>query len=115
MAPRRFTTSVPAFAPRAGAPRGTKRENVPSRQRFGGISLSNVFDWSQDALVERWARRLAKETRPGAVVLIRQLNNRRPLQRFFEPAFRFDAALRRRLLADDRSFFYERILVAVRS
>lgn len=104
-------------APPAKAPRLIHGSllDVPALGRFEVISLSNVFDWSGDALVERWARRLANETRPGTVVLIRQLNNRRPLRRFFAPAFRFDAALGRELLAADRSFFYERILVAVRS
>jgi S-adenosylmethionine-diacylglycerol 3-amino-3-carboxypropyl transferase len=87
---------------------------VPSLDRFGLISLSNVFDWSGDDLVERWATHLG-EVRPGGVVVMRQLNNGRDLRRFFAPAFTFDDALGAELLARDRSLFYERIEVARRA
>lgn len=80
----------------------------------GLFSLSNVFDWSDDALVERWADHLAGAA-PGAVVLIRQLNNQRDLRGFFAPAWRFDDALGAALLARDRSLFYNRIEVAIRA
>lgn len=89
-------------------------ETIPRLERFGLFSLSNIFDWSDDALVGRWARSLIDSARPGAVVLIRQLNNRRNLRGFFEPSFRFDDALGRALLRRDRSLFYERIEVGFR-
>jgi S-adenosylmethionine-diacylglycerol 3-amino-3-carboxypropyl transferase len=88
--------------------------DVPALDRFGLISLSNIFDWSSDALVESWARRSSEQTKPGTHVLVRQLNNQRDLRRFFAPAFRFDDALAEQLLLADRSFFYERLQVAVR-
>ena len=79
----------------------------------GLFSLSNVFDWSEDALVRRWAEHLKAGARPGAVVLLRQLNNTRDLRRFFEPEFHFDDALGKALLARDRSLFYNRVEVGV--
>lgn len=88
--------------------------DVPELDRFELISLSNIFDWSSDALVESWARRLSEQSKPGTHVLVRQLNNQRDLRRFFAPAFRFDDALAEQLWLADRSFFYERLQLAVR-
>lgn len=88
---------------------------VPDLARFDVVSLSNVFDWSDDALAARWADRLARELRPGAAVVVRQLNNRRDVRRFFGNAFAFDDALGGELLARDRSLFYERIEVGFRT
>jgi S-adenosylmethionine-diacylglycerol 3-amino-3-carboxypropyl transferase len=81
--------------------------------RFDLFSLSNVFDWSDDALVADWGGRIARAAHAGAAVLIRQRNNRREVARFF-PGFRFDDALGAALLERDRSLFYERILVGFR-
>lgn len=86
-------------------------EAVPDLGRFQVISLSNVFDWSDDGLVERWARRLVREAEPGCAVLLRQLNNRRDLRRFFTPGFTFDDSLSAAFLEQDRSLFYERFEV----
>ncbi|MFP2905428.1 DUF3419 domain-containing protein, partial [Pyxidicoccus sp. 3LFB2] len=88
--------------------------DVPGLERFDVISLSNIFDWSDDSLVASWSALLCREARPGCAVLLRQLNNQRNLRRFFEPAFEFDDALGAELLAKDRSLFYERIEVGFR-
>jgi len=88
--------------------------DVPGLSRFDVVSLSNVFDWSDDPLVASWAALLSREARSGCAVLLRQLNNQRDLRRFFEPAFEFDDALGAALLAKDRSLFYERIEVGFR-
>jgi len=88
--------------------------DVPDLGRFDVISLSNIFDWSDDTLVSEWATLLSREARPGCAVLLRQLNNQRDLRRFFSPAFVFDDALGRQLQARDRSLFYERIEVGFR-
>lgn len=111
---------APDFFARAGAPCALELLSgslldVPDLERFHCISLSNIFDWSNDELVASWAEHLARHTRAGARVLIRQLNNQRELLPFFAPAFRFDEALGKQLLEDDRSLFYDRIVVAVRS
>ena len=88
--------------------------DVPDLPRFDVVSLSNVFDWSDDALVARWAAILGRELRPGALVVLRQLNNRRDVRRFFAEAFDFDDAGSEDRVASDRSLFYERIEVATR-
>lgn len=87
--------------------------DVPDPSRFDLVSVSNIFDWSDDTLVARWAESL-RSLRPGAAVVIRQLNNRRDVRRFFIPAFAFDDAVGSELLARDRSLFYERIHVGFR-
>jgi len=79
---------------------------VAHLERFDLFSLSNVFDWSDDALAADWGARIARAAKPGAAVLIRQLNNRREIARFF-PGFQFEPAD----LGRDRSLFYEHILV----
>lgn len=89
--------------------------DVPGLERFDVISLSNVFDWSDDALVERWAGKLIREAKPGCAILLRQLNNRRNLRHFFAPAFDFDDALSAAFLERDRSLFYERFEVGIHS
>jgi S-adenosylmethionine-diacylglycerol 3-amino-3-carboxypropyl transferase len=87
---------------------------VPALERFDVISLSNIFDWSDDALVGEWARLLAEKVRPGCLVVMRQLNNQRSLRPFFSQAFHFEDGLGQALQAQERSLFYERILVARR-
>jgi S-adenosylmethionine-diacylglycerol 3-amino-3-carboxypropyl transferase len=88
--------------------------DVPQLARFDVVSLSNVFDWSDDDVVSRWAGVLARELRPGALVVMRQLNNRRDVRRFFAEAFDFDDAGSEDRVTRDRSLFYERIEVATR-
>jgi S-adenosylmethionine-diacylglycerol 3-amino-3-carboxypropyl transferase len=90
-------------------------ERVPDLERFDLYSLSNVFDWSDDALVVDWAGRLKRAARPGSAVLLRQLNNERDLRRHFTPEFRFDDRLGRELHARDRSLFYNRVEVGFRT
>lgn len=87
---------------------------VPDLGRFQLYSLSNVLDWSDDDTASAWGDAVRAAARPGSVVLLRQLNNRRDLRRFFAPAFVFDDDLGRQLLERDRSLFYERIEVGVR-
>ncbi len=87
--------------------------DVPGLGRYDLVSLSNVFDWSDDALVERWGQTL-RALRPGAAIVIRQLNNRRDVARLL-PGFQWDAPLGDDLLSRDRSLFYERILVGFRT
>jgi S-adenosylmethionine-diacylglycerol 3-amino-3-carboxypropyl transferase len=86
--------------------------DVKDLKRFDLISLSNVFDWSDDSLVERWTSVLAREMKPGATVLIRSLAAESPA--FADPAFTLDTELGRSLAERDRSFFVERFDVATR-
>ncbi len=86
---------------------------VPDLASYDLVSLSNVFDWSDDALVARWGQSL-RALRPGAAIVVRQLNNRRDVGSLL-PGFAFDAPLADELLSRDRSLFYERLLVGVRN
>lgn len=85
----------------------------PSYEPFRLISLSNVFDWTDAAGIEAVAQKLNRECQPGARLLIRQLNNTQNLEAAFH-AFELDETSGRALLAQDRSLFYERILVATK-
>jgi S-adenosylmethionine-diacylglycerol 3-amino-3-carboxypropyl transferase len=87
--------------------------DVAGLGRYDLVSLSNVFDWSDDTLVARWGQSL-RALRPGAAIVIRQLNNRREVAQLL-PGFEWDAALGQDLLSRDRSLFYERILVGFRN
>ncbi len=88
--------------------------DVPDLEKFDIVSLSNLFDALSDEETALWAQHLKSRLRPGAAVLIRQLNNTRKLRPFFEPEFRFDAALGRSYFLRDRSLFYNRIEVGTR-
>jgi S-adenosylmethionine-diacylglycerol 3-amino-3-carboxypropyl transferase len=87
---------------------------VPELAAQDLYSLSNIFDWSEDALVAQWVEALKRAAPPGSAVLMRQLNNRRDLRRFFAPEFVFDDALGDELWRRDRSLFYGRIEVGFR-
>ena len=58
--------------------------------------------------------KVLSETSPGAVVMWRQLNNRRDLAAHLRPTFRFDATWERSLWEADRSLFYSSVHVGVR-
>jgi S-adenosylmethionine-diacylglycerol 3-amino-3-carboxypropyl transferase len=112
------TDDAPAYVNARGVPalelvQGSLPD-VPDLERFQVYSLSNIFDWSDDSLVKTWAGLLTRHARPGAAVIIRQLNNDRDVRRQFEPAFAFDDRLGAELLAADRSLFYNHIEVGFR-
>ncbi len=88
--------------------------DVQRLERFDIVTLSNLLDGLSDEEVERWATELRSRLRPGSAILLRQLNNTRPLRPFFEPAFRFDEVLGHSYRQRDRSLFYNRIEVGVR-
>jgi S-adenosylmethionine-diacylglycerol 3-amino-3-carboxypropyl transferase len=83
--------------------------DVPSLERFGVVSLSNIFDWSDASLVEAWAKALLV-TRPGTLVVWRQLNNQRDWRPRFH-GFEEDEALSARCTSMERALFYERLTV----
>ena len=88
--------------------------DIEGLDRFDVIHLSNIFDWSSDALVEEWCAALREHCKPGCHVILRQLNNTRDLRRFFGQEFTFEDELANELLARDRSLFYNRIEIARR-
>ena len=88
-------------------------EQAPVFSGYDFISLSNLFDWMEPGVIGTVTRRLSEETRPGTVVLLRQLNNDNDFRPSFS-GFRFDAASAQDLLARDRSLFYNRLLIAIK-
>ena len=75
------------------------------------VMLSNILDWSSEAEAESMARPVLDALAPGGYLLVRQLNNVRPLPRSWLTSLDFDPALERELLAADRIFFYSAIRV----
>jgi len=90
-------------------------QDVPSFAGFDLVQLSNVLDWMTDADCRRLIARLGGELRPGAAVLWRQLNDPRPLRDDFASAFAFDATRDARLLAAERSLFYDQVHAGIRA
>ncbi len=86
---------------------------VPRLEAFEVVSLSNVFDWSEEALVRAWAAAL-RVLAPGSLVAWRQLNNQRDWRPLFAPDFEEDTALGAAWTARERAFFYERVTVVRR-
>lgn len=87
---------------------------VPDFATYDLVSLSNIFDWMDAGAAHAIAARIGDEMRPGARVILRQLNNATDYTEVFGDRFAFDAALGRDLHERDRSMFYERITVGVR-
>lgn len=75
------------------------------------IQLSNILDWSSEAESAELAAPVLEHLAPGGYLLVRQLNNVRPLPQAWTKALEFDLALERELQAIDRSFFYSAIRV----
>lgn len=88
--------------------------SVPDLERFDVVSLSNIFDWSDESLVVEWAAAL-QALAPGSLVVWRQLNNQRDWRPRFAPHFEEDRALSHEWTARERALFYERVTVVRRS
>lgn len=86
---------------------------VPGLETFDVVSLSNVFDWSGEALVEAWAEAL-RALAPGSLVVWRQLNNDRDWRPRFAPHFEEETALSHEWTTRERALFYERVTVVRR-
>jgi S-adenosylmethionine-diacylglycerol 3-amino-3-carboxypropyl transferase len=89
-------------------------DQVPDLESFDVVSLSNLMDIVSEAELARLAALLRSKLRPGAAVLMRQLNSSRRLRPCFEPDFTFDDILGGRYYRRERSLFYNRIEVAFR-
>jgi S-adenosylmethionine-diacylglycerol 3-amino-3-carboxypropyl transferase len=84
---------------------------APDFSAFDLVQLSNLFDWMPADVVDGIIARLCRECRPGTVVLLRQLNNRRPVEQAFAAVFDLVEPLSTTLTTRDQSLFYERVLV----
>lgn len=75
------------------------------------VMLSNILDWTSEAETEAMSQPVLDALAPGGYLLIRQLNNVRPLPRAWVTTLDFDPAVERELSAADRSFFYSAVRV----
>lgn len=90
-------------------------DDVGELGRFDLLQLSNIFDWSPEAFIRDWIARLERQVRPGAVVMIRQLNNHKTLaMERLSHSFELDETLAQELLARDRSLLYNGLIIATR-
>jgi S-adenosylmethionine-diacylglycerol 3-amino-3-carboxypropyl transferase len=88
--------------------------DVGDLSRFDVIHVSNIFDWSDGDTIARWRHALTAGARPGAFVIVRQLNNPRDPAVDLGPAFEIDEPWSRSLTQRSRVRFYDRIVVARR-
>ncbi|HEY3452694.1 MAG TPA: DUF3419 family protein [Myxococcales bacterium] len=75
------------------------------------LMLSNILDWCAEAEAEAMAGPVLDALAPGGYLLLRQLNNVRPLPRLWITTLDFDPVLERDLQGSDRSFFYSAVRV----
>ncbi|MDP6931830.1 MAG: DUF3419 family protein [Myxococcota bacterium] len=83
--------------------------------RYDLVDLSNILDWMAPRDIETLVEHLCTGLRPGAVVMWRQLNNRRNLQTLFGGRVVFDRTLANDLYRRDRSLFYSSLHIGTRS
>ncbi len=89
--------------------------DVPDLERFDVISMSNLLDGRDEAMVRRHVQLLCRKCVPGVAILIRQFHSVRDLRGLFEPWFAFDDDLGAAFTARDRSLLYDKVLVAFRT
>ncbi len=75
------------------------------------IQLSNILDWSSPEETRALSAPVLEHLAPGGLLLVRQLNNVRPLPTSWMEALDFDPALERALHSLDRSFLYSAVRV----
>ena len=88
--------------------------DVPNLQDFEMISLSNLFDWSDESFVRQCVKGFSN-IRPGSSVLLRQLNNHKDWSPFFVDGFTEDKAFDKHWQKKDRSFFYDHFRLFVKA
>tara|TARA_X000000950_G_scaffold168073_1_gene205180 strand:- start:412 stop:1371 length:960 start_codon:yes stop_codon:yes gene_type:complete len=87
--------------------------DVPNFNGFDIISLSNLFDWSDESFIIRCVRKLSN-IKPGSSILLRQLNNHKDWSLFFGEGFKEDKAFDKYWQEKDRSFFYDHFRLFVK-
>ena len=84
--------------------------DVPDLSRFDVIALSNLTDWMTPGQITELALGL-RAARPGALCVLRQLNNEADLDVWLRDDWAPQEQLGASLLASDRSMFYGRVRV----
>ena len=87
--------------------------DVPNLQDFEMISLSNLFDWSDESFVRQCIKGFSN-IRSGSSVLLRQLNNHKDWSPFFGEGFFEDKAFDKHWQKKDRSSFYDHFRLFVK-
>lgn len=88
---------------------------ISSLAPYDFIGLSNIFDWTPDTTIQQSLQHLARRTKPGTIIVLRQLNHMRDLTPWFGPYYTFYPKLAQALLNQDRSLFYNRLIIAQRN
>ena len=87
--------------------------DVPNIQTFDMVSLSNLFDWSDESFIIQCVRKLSK-MQSGSSVLLRQLNNHKDWSSFFSEKFIEDKSFDLYWQKKDRSLFYDHFRLFVK-
>lgn len=86
--------------------------DVPQLSQYDLVQLSNIFDWSSLEQIKETCKLLDDQLNPGAILLIRQINNESPVAEYLGPDFKIHHELGTKLQEGDRSLFYSKIIVA---
>ena len=77
------------------------------------VSLSNIFDWSEDESVKKHADYLS-QLKKGSAIIIRQLNNHKDWNKIFSKYFVQDDSFDLHWQIHDRSLFYDHFKLFIR-
>ena len=77
------------------------------------VSLSNIFDWSENESVEKHAEYLS-QLKKGSAIILRQLNNHKDWIKIFSKYFVEDESFNSHWQIHDRSLFYDHIKLFIR-
>jgi len=87
--------------------------DVPNLREFDMISLSNLFDWSDESFISQCVGELSN-LESGSSVLLRQLNNHKKWNSFFGENFIEDKPFDKYWQEKDRSLFYDHFRLFVK-
>ena len=87
--------------------------NLDNIHSYDIVSLSNIFDWSSEDIVEIHARYLS-QMKKGSAIIIRQINNHKNWIEIFNDYFVEDKNFDSYWQEHDRSMFYDHIRLFIR-
>jgi S-adenosylmethionine-diacylglycerol 3-amino-3-carboxypropyl transferase len=89
-------------------------EQITSFSNFDFMSFSNIFDWSSTDYIQQLATKIKNESKPGSIIIFRQLNNPQDFKKVFTPDFKFNEKMETELLSKDRSLFYSQLNIGIK-
>lgn len=89
-------------------------DSVETLQHYDLVQLSNIFDWMPENKIAAIAHKINSEMKVDAILLFRQLNNKKNISKLFQTVFTFNESLEKYWLERDRSFFYSKINIGVK-